>query len=393
MNDEILLIHYWQLPEDLFVSLKDNFHKRFCLKIKEKTNYNFKNCFHRILYCPKWHAQRLFTKYTRFTIKELEVLRKFAEISEQEVEKEIESLGNHEDGAIIKNPNLPFHSKDIFYVASHLIFDGSFRFKHGCYFYAYEDSLVEYHKKRLLAFGEVPINLIKRENHLYFSYTIGYIVSKVLDIETFKSTKCYLSKRFKELAKENKILVDEVVKALIIDEGAVEDKIEVELSNKQLVEDLYEIINFYYELTKITTRTREFCFKLNPKWIYISNVWKIGFSASSFKNLFLSISPLPIDYKQENLEFLYKVKTCGWKQRKHHGETRRLIVLSLLNKPKTLSELAKELCMKQTTISAYIKKLPVITKVNEKILRRGGYSRVNVFGIRDISNAQEFLSK
>ncbi len=392
MNQE-LLIHYWQLPEELFISLKDNFHKNFCLEVQRTTNCKFKNCFHKILNCPKWHAQRLFTQYNRFTIKELEILRKFAQISKEETEKNLETLGNHEDGTIIRNPKLPFHLKDIFYVTSHLIFDGSFRFDRGGYFYVYETSLVEYHKKRLSKFGEVPVNLIKKENQLYFSYTLGYIVSKILSIKTFRSKECTLSDKFKSLAKKYKIITDEITKAMIIDEGSIEDKIKIELANKKLVEDLYDIIQNHYKLTKLSSRKRYNISFKGDSYKHNLFVWGFGFSAESFIDLYKSISPLPINYKQDGLEFLYKLQTRGWKQRKHHGETQRLIVLSLLNKPKTLSELAKELCMRQTTISAYIRKLPIITKIDEIILRRGGYAKANIFGIRDVKKAQEFLNK
>ncbi len=396
-----LFVHYWQLPEDLFVSLNKQFHEKLCRLVQDKLANYKKNCFYSPLNCPKWHAQRLFTQFTRFSIKELEALRRFINISAEEVETNIESLGNHEAGTIIEHPKLPFHLKDIVYVASHLMFDGSYRDKKGGYFYAYESSLVDYHKKRLSAFGKVPMNFISNENQLYFSYTLGYIASKILEIETFKSTKTYLSERLKRLCKENKILADEIVKALIVDEGNIEDKIEAELSNKQLVEDLYEVISRYYNLNRITTRTRNIDFKIKPEWRYNSTVWNLSFSASGFQELYKSISPLPIYYKEENLRFLFDRQNRSFNQRKL-GETKKLIVESLLKSPKTMAELAKELIVKQTTIRAHLKGHPtyrdslislgIIDKIDEKILRRGGYSKVGIYGIKDIEKAREFLN-
>ena len=394
-----LAVHYWQLPEDIFISLNYIFHNKLCKEIQSKLNNYRKNCFYKILNCPKWHAQRLFTQFTRFTIKELETLREFAGISLEDVEANLDTLGSHEDGTIIKNPKLPFHFKDIIYVASHLMFDGSYRDKKGCYFYAYEPSLVEYHKRRLSAFGEVPINLIEKENQLYFSYTLGYIAKSILEIETFKSTKTYFSDKLKRIASGNKFLVDEIVKALIIDEGDVEDKIVAELSNKELVNDIYEIINPYYKLAKVTNRTRKINFGIKDNWKYNSSVWKISFSASSFKDLHKSLSPLPIYYKQDNLDFLYARQTKSWNQRKH-GETRKLIVKSLLQNPKTMDELAKELLVKQTTIRAHLKGHPniknplinlgIVEKIGERELKRGGYARVGVYGIKDMKKAQDY---
>lgn len=394
-----LLVHYWDLPNDIFISLNPDFHRKLCLLIQEKINYKFKNCFYKILNCPKWHAERLFNREIRFTLKEFEILRNFSKINKEEVELNIETIGNKEDGSIIKNPKLPFHLKDIFYVASHLIFDGSFRFKKGGYFYAYENSLVEYHKERLSKFGEVPTNFLEKENQLYFSYTLGYIASKILEIETFKSMKCNLSKKFKSLAKENKILVDEIVKALITDEGDVEDKIEIELANQNLINSLYEIISTYYKLTKLSSRTRYIYFKENPTWNHILNAWKFGFSAKSFKDLNNSISPLPINYKEENLKFLIKRQDSGIHRKTN--ETKKLIVKSLLENPKTIMELAKQLVVKQTTIRAHLKghpsyrdsliNLSIVNKINEKILRRGGYAKVDIFGIKNLEKAKNFL--
>lgn len=394
-------VHYWELPNDLFVSLKSEFHSELCSSIQDKLGDKKKNCFYKILNCPKWHAQRLFTQFNRTTIKELEVLREYSGLSREEVEKNIETIGSHEDGTIIKNPKLPFQIKNLVYVAAHLMFDGCFRDKKGCYFYAYEPSLVDYHKRRLAVFGDVPIHVQEGENQLYFSYTMGYIASKFLDIDTFKSTKTHLSDRLKSLAKNNKEIVDEIVKALIIDEGNIEDKIEAELANEKLVIDLKEIIEPIYKLNKITSRTRTIEFKDHPKWTHTTTAWNIGFGASGFKELYKSLSPLPIDYKQDNLEFLSKRQTRGFNQRKM-GETRRLIVQSLLNSPKTIDELAKELIVKQTTIRAHLKGHPniheplislgIVNKIDEKLLRRGGYAKVGIYGIMDINKAKEFLN-
>lgn len=402
IEKEDMLIHYWQMPKNVFISLKPEFHDKICIKIQDKLDNYHKNCFYRILECPKWHAQRLFTGINRMTIAELETLRKFSEISEEEVELNIETIGSHENSTIIKNPKLPFQMKDLVYVASHLMFDGSYRDKKGCYFYAYEPSLVEYHKKRLSVLGNIPINLIVHENQLYLSYTIGYIAKRILEIETFKSTKTYLSKKLKKLCKASKEITDEIIKALIIDEGAVTDKIEIELANERLIEDIREVTQKYYDLNELSTRTRKINFKNNPKWTRVSSVWKIGFSANCFKELNKSIQPLPIHYKKDNLIALVARQSRGYNQKKML-ETKKLIVKSLLDCPKTIDELAKQFLVKETTIRAHLKGHPtytkslvgqgIVNKIEEKILRRGGYAKVGVYGIIDMNKANEFLNK
>ena len=395
------LVHYWQLPNDIYISLKEDYHNIFCGLVREKTRHNFKNCFYKVLNCPKWHAQRLFNKEIRFTIKELEILREFAQISKDEIEKNIGTLGNHEDGTIIKNPELPFNLKDIVYVASHLMFDGSFRYKEGCYFYVYDKDLLEYHKERIKIFGNVPTNFIEKENQLYFSYTLGYIASKILEIDNFRSLQTYLSDKLKILLKGNKIFLDEFIKAMIIDEGAIEDKIKIELGdNKRFVDDIYEVILYYYKLNKVITRVRNIYFKKYNTWNYNKRSWRIDFNFESLKLLYESLKPLPIKYKQKNFELLYKRQKRGWYKRKPN-ETKKLIISSLLEKPKSILELASEMCIKNGTVISHIKghqtysdsliKLRIVSKVEERILEKGGYTKADIFGVTNKEKAQEYL--
>ncbi len=392
MNKD-LLVHYWQLPDDIFVYLKDDFHNKLCYKIQSLTKCYRKNCFYKVLNCPKWKAQRLFTKYNRIRLFDLEKLRSFAEINKEEVERNIESIGNYEDGTIIRNPNLPFYMKDIFYVASHLMFDGNYRPKNGCYLLCFGDGLFEYHTERLKIFGDVPTNYIEKEHQLYFSYTIGYICSKLLEIPDFRSMKVFLSDKLKNLCKDNKILLDEFVKAMITDEGAIDDRIRVELgNNEKFIRDIYEVVSFYYELNKIYSRERIIGFENNTKYIRNTKSWRIEFNHSSYILLYISISPLPISYKQENLTLLQKRNKKIWYKRKSN-ETKKLIVGSLLNKSKSVSDLAKELTISNGAVINHLKghptysdsliKLKIVDKVEERILNKGGYTKANIYGIID----------
>jgi len=400
---EDLEVHYWQFPEELFISLNDEFHKDFCSKIQIKLNSKLKNCFYKILNCKKYHAQRLFNKEIRFTIREIEILREFIETPKEELENNIETIGNHEDGTIIKNPKLPFYMKNLFYVASHLFFDGSFRFKKGCYFYTYEDSLTKYHKQRLSDFGDVPINLIEKENQLYFSYTIAFITAKILDIKDFKSTTSFLSKKMKSLAKKYRLLSDEIIKSLIIDEGSVEDKIKIELNNKRLIEDIHEVLSEHYKIRPISSRTRYKSLEKNKsQYKEVSTSWKLKIDANSIIDLYNSIQPLPIEYKQEAFKFLFERKQKIWHQRPK-GETKKQIVKSLLTKPKSILELARELNVRNGTIISHLKghpscsesltQLGIANKIGNKELRRGGYTNVDIFGIIDKEKAKTFIKK
>ena len=75
MSQQNLLISYWQLPQEIYISLIPDFHKEFCSIIQNKLNCKYKHCFHLIFNCPKWKAKRLFNRKVRFTIEKLEILR------------------------------------------------------------------------------------------------------------------------------------------------------------------------------------------------------------------------------------------------------------------------------------------------------------------------------
>ena len=395
-------IHYRQLPQDLYVSLNEEYHSILIKKILEKVNYDKSDCFCIFLDCNQLHSSRLFTRKIRFTIKELRIISSFVGISNKEIETNIETLGNKEDGTKIRNPRLPFNMKDLFYVASHLMFDGSFRNKKGGYFYTYSEDLLEYHKNRLKNFGDVPLNFISKENQLYFSNTIGYIASNILDIEDFRSLKVYLSPKFKRLARDNKVLLDEFIKAMIIDEATVNDAIRIELGdNERFVMDIREIVCYCYKLNKISHRQRATNFtEGNSSWSYFKKFWNIEFSTSSFKLLYESISSLPISYKQISFEGLYRRKSRMWFKR-NAKETKKLIIKSLLEKPKSILGLCIELNVGRKAITSHLNGAPtysqslidngIVTVIGERLLKKGGYAKENVYGIKDEDKAKEYI--
>ena len=86
-----------------------------------------------------------------------------------------------------------------------------------------------------------------------------------------------------------------------------------------------------------------------------------------------------------------------WKRRKPK-ETKKLIVKSLLEKPKSVLELANELCIKNGTVLSHLKRktnslmsLEIVKKVEERILRKGGYAKADIFGIANQEKARKYL--
>ncbi len=41
----------------------------------------------------------------------------------------------------------------------------------------------------------------------------------------------------------------------------------------------------------------------------------------------------------------------------------------------------------------YFLELGIVDKIDEKILKRGGYAKVGIYGIKDIDKANEFLDE
>src|SRR3989338_1890020 len=326
----------------------------------------------------------------------------FLGLQQEEIENNIETLGNTEHRTIIKNPRFPFSMLDICYVASHLMFDGSYRDKKGCYFFAYPNDFVDYHKQRLSLFGGVPMNFIEVENQLYFSYTLGYIASKLLEISDFRSLKVCLSDKFKKLAKDNIAFLNEFIKSMTIDEGAVDGNIRVELgNNEQFIYDIYEVVSSFYKLNKISSRHRFIHFKgVKNKYNYEQTSWTIVFSASCFKMLYENINPLPITYKQRNFQAIYTRQIRSWFKRKE-GETKKLMVESLLQNPKSILELCLELNVGLSVIRSHLKghptysdsliKIGIVSKVGERVLQKGGFAKEDLFGIVDQEKARKYL--
>ena len=213
--------------------------------------------------------------------------------------------------------------------------------------------------------------------------------------------KVFLSDKFKSLVKENKILLDEFIKAMITDEGAVDDKIRIELgNNEKFVKDIYEVVSIYYKLNKLSSRERFIRFKENPKWNYKTTLWKIDFSTESFIELHRSLGQLPIGYKQRNFDFLLEWKSKRWNQRRV-GESKKLILKSLLKKPKSIQELSNELLVKNNVVSVHLKgnhnkknslySLGIVEKIGEEILHKGGFARRDIYGIIDEEKAKEYI--
>lgn len=315
------------------------------MRIKQIKN---KLALSRALNMPFWKTPRIFNGKNRIPIGLLETLQKQCydvnneKFSTENIEKNIVSLGTHAHEGIYK-PKFPFKLNDLVYVYSHLIFDGSAGLK-GSYFMAAEKDVLEYHKNRLQNFGEIKTNFVEDENQLYIPWIIVYIIKKNFDTNSFKSLEAFIPPELKAIAMENKEIANEFVKAAIIDEGWIEDKISFAISNRKLCKDVWEISGSHYGVGTFPNKPRERIGitgkrVLEWRWIILSK---------SMKDFYENIE-LPISHKQEKVKFAVKRQSRNWKQRKPK-ETRKMIVKSLLNCPKSIKELSFEMNIRTTSV-------------------------------------------
>ncbi|MBL7206286.1 MAG: hypothetical protein ISS36_01665 [Candidatus Aenigmarchaeota archaeon] len=396
--------HFNDLPEGVLIELRPDFCSRFCKAILNKEHLKSKLSFGRVIGIEDWKGARLFNSRNRFPVKLLESLRKkyFIEdimFSIRNIEKNIISIGTHADKRIYY-PRFPFMLKDLVYVYSHLIFDGSARPK-GCYFMAPQNELLEYHNNRLQNFGMVQTNFMDNDKQLYFPWVIGFIVNEIFQVNSFKSMEARIPENLKGLAIKDQNIANEIIKSAIVDEGWVGDRIGFSLSNGELCKDVWEIAKAHYNVGRFPENPRIRKGITNKKLLE----WAWKFSSKSIKNLHKNIE-FPLSYKQKAVEFIVKRQSRGWYKRKPN-ETKKLIIKSLLDDPKSITDLAFELNIRATSVSNLINGVHsgdqntdglidkgIITFVGFRKNKKGERTgKSKIYTIADEMQAKYFLNK
>lgn len=402
-----LEFHFNDLPSGVLIELNPDVRRHLCKTAISVCKYKSKGDLGKILNIPSWKARRLINCENRFPVQWLEKLMRICAskfrvgFSVEMVEKNIKSIGLHSDNRFrIYNPTLPFKLKDLVYVWSHLVFDGSATPKSGSYFMVPQHELLKYHENKLQVFGDVPTNLIEKEKQLYIPWTLVYIVIEIFKPNSFRSLDARVPNMIKNLAIKFKEIADEIIKAALIDEGWIYDKINFGIANEKLSRDVWEITKAHYKVGRFPTKPRT-RIGISGKCL---NDWKWTISNKSADGLFNSIKPLPIPYKNETLNFIIRRHNRSWYKRKP-GETKSLIIKSLLRSPKTSKELAFELDIMISSISNLIngvhsrsqnttglKELGIIGIIGHKNHPAcGAAGRSLVYGIIDKKKANNFL--
>ncbi len=336
--------HFNDLPGDIYVELDREFREILLKTAVSSIGLSKKSDVAKVLNTYYEQAQKIWKEETRLTINQLEYLRKLCNFTIEEVEKAIKSLGIRSDNKKrIYDPKLPFSIKDFVYVYSHLVFDGCVS-KRYSYFLAYEKELLDYHVVRLKNFGRVDNKFFEKDKQLYIPHVIIHIIRNTFGPNSFKSLEAKIPKELKELATRDIEIANEIIKAAITDDGWIEDRISFSVANEHLSKDVWEIAKAHYDVGKFPDKPRE--------RIGISGKpaieWKWSILSSSMKKISENIK-FPLSHKQERLEFAIRRQNRQWYKRKPK-ETRKLLIKSLLEKPKSTKELCFELNIRSTSI-------------------------------------------
>ncbi len=341
-------IHFNDLPKDIYVELKDDFREKLFRTAISSIGSKSKTSLGKIFNTHDTQTLRLWSQETRLTIEQLEKLQEITKVTTEDIERSITSIGIRSDNKKrIYGPKLPFSLKDLVYVYSHFVFDGCVSKKYS-YFMAVEEKLLEYHRSRLQNFGGVNTNFSENDKQLFIPRTLVNIIKDLFNVNSFKSLEATIPVKLKTIAIENKEIANEIIKAAITDDSWVEDKVSFSVSNERLSRDVWEITKTHYTVGKFPEKPRI--------RIGISGKdaieWKWSILSSSLSDFQRNIK-LPLTHKQERIDFAVKRQNREWYKRKPN-ETKKLIIKSLLEKPKSIKELCFELNVRTTSIQNLI---------------------------------------
>jgi len=212
------------------------------------------------------------------------------------------------------------------------------------------DVLINEFKKDLQFFGKVNVREYKRirKNNavltiIEFPKVIGHLIRYLYNVEiVFPKTR--LSPSIFQLPKN---LVSQGIRAFVDDEGSMKvSELRVYSANRKLLKDLVKLIRLKFpkKINKITP--------IRVSSERGSKCYYFAFLASDLKN-YNKLIGLSHPKKLSKLKLAIDIQTRNWSQRRW-GETRSLILNSIIKSPKTSYDIAKEVQITQRTVNKYL---------------------------------------
>jgi len=351
-------IHLCEFPDYVRVSLDLE-----CLKeLKEALKKVYKQKELSQILCVSERQVRRYLNGDRITVT---VLKKISELLKEDYSKfDLQNLQMHVKSywlmggkRHIKNPILPIpETPHLGAIIVHLFCDG-YVGKTQARYYNKHTETIEHFKKILSNFGEVPV---KGDGWggtpcVDFPIVITKILAKKYHISSFRSDAARIPDALKNKSREWLI---EMLKAALIDEGAVGDDICIGIKNKQLLSDIKEVAEKAgYTCGKITCSGNLYRFH-----IFVKNIQQLSMDLSSFSH----------PDKRKALEILRGRRRYGAGHMYEIGGSKRLIINALLEGAKTVEELSEILKISGGKVRLHLHQLErigavyLVKKIREK---------------------------
>ena len=323
-------MHIWDFP-NVSVKISKDFLKKIKQKIKIqfKTQRNFYNNLN--LKIPFLFFKDMFKpSYPNFIpLNILILICHILNISKYKLEEQVVSYRSSKGRTTIQF-KFPIKISPLFYMTlAHIMADGTcLRIPKKMPYFSYrqyDQELLHSFVRRIKAqFGEMDINIAR--DRVYLPSTISMAMANKAKIgpKGFLSDRARIPKNWFNLEKENLLAV---LFAFIIDEGHVDSgQIVIGLHNKELLLDLKRIC-------KICGYDYSLKLRLYILAEGVKNLWN---DYLSFKNTFPDVN---LGYKERQIkEFIIRENKLQRNRKK--GQTKKLILSLLKERPRTINELA-----------------------------------------------------
>ena len=364
------------------------------LKFFNRKNYNFIETWKngKITRNSKWITKQGIVLNHIFKLSDYLINKGYKEFNIRNIQRNIISYKFKGKSLLVNNPKLPINIKpELFRIIAHMICDGSALDNNTHYYKNIRKELLEQLRNDLiLVFGNVETTL--KKEIIIIPSMLMKILSKKYNFRagTFDSR---IPEILFRLPREYSKLF---IQAFFDDEGTVSDSnLKFYSFNKYLLNDLRTLIlTKFPEFNSISElRQREKTQKSGKKGIEYHFV--IGSKDMATYQSLISSSH---NIKKKDIDFSIKIKNKKWNHR-NKGLTKIMILKFLIEKPKTVKEISRNVFTSKTTVRKHIKGYNNYRKRNCKSLIDLGLIKFDKIGeynslVYNITNeGKEYLKK
>jgi len=380
-------IHFWNFPSNITIKFEPGFRKRF---FEDVVKY-FKNSKNAGMFLRKVSAKH--TKRRTFTGSEIRTFKTTKEgglydycpvwMIVELANKIGHDLKNLETkiiayramgggGSSIIKPVLPVKVTPEFdSIIAHMMGDGTDkRTFSGAASYSQYDikNVKQFYQKLINVFGEISppsFSYSRKSKDVGIPSPIISTIKKHYSIKGFGTFESRVPKQLFTKGKYNKLAF---LLAFLVDEGTLYDFISFRLANRKLVKDVRNItISLGYKCSKLLVA------KNKVGTIYGFNIsnYSLIKMHNDIKKLIKKYPTCDLANKQKNFNYLVSLGTSS-RRKRHYGETKKLILKKLEERPRTTLELGNLTGVCRRTARVHLEDLQRIKKVKIKNIKPKG---------------------